>query len=49
MRLEGFKKAGQEPIGVGESKEVFVNPIDSEMVISVIKEKEGLEKDSRNK
>ncbi|MFA6552246.1 MAG: hypothetical protein WCT19_01970 [Candidatus Paceibacterota bacterium] len=49
MRFESFKPEDQKPLGVGEDKETFVNPGDDERVISVIKEKEGWEKNTPNK
>jgi len=49
MRFESFNTSDQQPLGVGEDKETFINPADPERVISVLKEKKGIEKESPNK
>ena len=44
MRFGEFKPQERKPIGVGQDKKTFVNPLDDKKVISVIKGKEEREK-----
>jgi hypothetical protein len=49
MRLEKFEQSDHALLGEGEDKETYINPSDGEKIISVLKEKEGVEKESPNK
>ncbi len=44
MRLEKFEQSNQEPIGEGDDKLTYKNPENNGRVISVLKEKEGVER-----
>ncbi|MCR4274504.1 MAG: hypothetical protein NUW02_00415 [Candidatus Campbellbacteria bacterium] len=49
MRFGIFESGEQKPLGVGDEKETFVNPANTERIISVLKKQEYVEKDTPNK